>query len=52
MNTTKKAVVISGTSVDKLKLLKKEYMLKNKKHITFDTIVSKLLLKAKLDDID
>ncbi len=47
----KKSVVIQGDSVEKLNSLKKEYEDFHKRKITFDFIVSKLILKAKVSDI-
>lgn len=47
----KKSVVIQGLSVEKLNELKKQYEENFKRKISFDAIVSKLLMKAKLSDI-
>lgn len=47
----KKAVVINGVAVEKLKELKKDYQAKNKKSISYDAILAKLLMKAKYEDI-
>ncbi|MFZ9660165.1 MAG: hypothetical protein ACO29X_06430 [Arcobacteraceae bacterium] len=47
----KKAVVIQGSSVEKLKELQKEYTDMYGRKLTFDFIVSKLILKAKANDL-
>lgn len=47
----KKSVVIQGASIEKLKQLKKDYEDKNMRKISYDLIVSRLILKAKLSDI-
>ena len=47
----KKAVVLNGLSVLKLEELKKEFALTYKRHISYDAIISKLLVKATLDDV-
>jgi len=47
----KKAIVISGKSVDRLQELKKEYEVNNNRKITYDLIISKLILKAKVSDL-
>ena len=47
----KKAILIQGNSVDKLTELKKEYEINNNRKISYDLIVSKLILKAKLSDL-
>ena len=51
MKRTSRAVVINGIAVDKLDDLKKEYIAKNKKSISYDAILTKLLIKAKYEDI-
>ena len=47
----KKAIVISGKSIDRLHELKKEYQVNNNRKITYDLIISKLILKAKVSDL-
>ena len=47
----KKAIVISGKSVYRLHELKKEYEVNNDRKITYDLIISKLILKAKVSDL-
>lgn len=47
----KKAVVLNGLSVLKLEDLKKEFTLAYKRSISYDAIISKLLVKATLDDV-
>ncbi len=47
----KKAVVLNGLSVLKLEELKKEFTLTYKRPISYDVIISKLLVKAKLEDV-
>ena len=50
-NKLKKAVVLNGLAVLRLEELKKEYVLTYKRPITYDSIISKLLVKAKLEDV-
>lgn len=50
-NKLKKAVVLNGLSVLKLEELKKEFTLTYKRPISYDAIISKLLAKAKLEDV-
>lgn len=47
----KKAVVISGTAILKLQELKKEYIAKNKRTITYDAIISKALMKLDYENL-
>ena len=47
----KKAVVLNGLSVLKLQELKKEYMETYKRSITYDAIISKVLMKVTLKDV-
>ena len=47
----KKAVVLNGLSVLKLEELKKEFTLTCKRPISYDAIISKLLVKEKLEDV-
>lgn len=50
-NKLKKAVVLNGLAVSRLEELKKEYVLTYKRPITYDAIISKVLMKAKLEDV-
>lgn len=52
MKENRKALVITGISVDRLKELKKQYTTKYKKTISYNDIVSKLIINAKFEDID
>ena len=47
----KKAVVLNGTAVLKLQELKKEYIAKNKRSVSYDAIVAKALMKLSYDDL-
>lgn len=47
----KKAVVLNGLSVLKLQELKKEFMSKNKKSITYDAIISKALANMNYENL-
>ena len=47
----KKAVVINGTAVLKLQELKKEYIAKNKRSVSYDSIIAKALMKLSYDDL-
>ena len=50
-NRLKKAVVLNGTAVLKLKDLKKEFVYKNKMNITYDVIIAKALTKLSYEDL-
>lgn len=50
-NKVKKAVVINGLSVLILEELKKQYVIENKKTITYDAIISKALMKISYQDL-
>lgn len=52
MKENKKALVITGLPVEKLKDLKKEYMKKYNKSISYNTIIGKLILNASLEDVE
>jgi len=48
----KKAIVINGkVAIDRLYELKKEYEVINDRKISYDLIISKLILKAKVSDL-
>lgn len=47
----KKAVVLNGTAVLKLQELKKEYISKNKRSISYDAIIAKALMKMNYENL-
>lgn len=47
----KKAVVLNDTAVLKLQELKKEYIAKNKRSISYDAIISKALMKMNYENL-
>ena len=47
----KKAVVLNGTAVLKLQELKKEYIAKNKRSISYDAIIAKALIKMNYENL-
>lgn len=47
----KKAVVLNGTAVLKLQELKKEYIAKNKRSVSYDVIISKALMNMRYEDL-
>jgi len=47
----KKAVVLNGTAVLKLQDLKKEYIAKNKRSISYDAIIAKALMKMNYENL-
>lgn len=46
-----KAVVLNGTAVLKLQELKKEYIAKNKRSISYDAIIAKALMKMNYENL-
>ena len=47
----KKAVVLNGTAVLKLQELKKEYIAKNKRSISYDAIIAKALMEMNYENL-
>lgn len=47
----KKAVLLNGIAVLKLQELKKEYIAKNKRSVSYDAIIAKALMKLSYDDL-
>lgn len=50
-NKLKKAVVLNGLSVLKLEELKKEFISKNKRSMSYDVIISKALMNMRYEDL-
>jgi hypothetical protein len=50
-NKLKKAVVLNGLAVLRLEELKKEYVAKNKRSVSYDVIISKALMNMRYEDL-